>query len=146
MSIIERPEKTAPQVPDELELIPTLPVKPVDRQAVLRRAADLVDEHGYLGGVLGCRGEGFCLLGAVAQAGIDMGYVGTPGTIPEDLPGNQGYTWTAELIGVEDDWAYEWSDDLGYSKGDDKARGVLSARLRELADGMPWPTETDEED
>lgn len=103
-------------------------VAPVTTSDVLNRAADLLEEQGWMRGVQGLPHRQWyagrrplvplCYLGSIVQAGLDLG-VGPKGGF---------YFWAANTVGEPWDAATRWNDARG------RTREEVIARLREAAD------------
>jgi hypothetical protein len=96
---------------------------------VLVRAADLLEEHGWVQGRIGALGEGFCAVGATEQAARDLG-------VPSSTNAVVGLTY---FVGTPFDAEVEnlamrflngaWNDRPGRTKAE------VVARLRDAARG-----------
>lgn len=129
-------------VVDPLELIPTLPREPITRRDVLLRAAQVIEQKGWIVGANGMHADETrrCILGAVGEA---LG--------ARTFLMNSGHEWycheqTVNLIGVNYRMATSFNDRLptGGFRGrkTKRSQARVAAVLRSLADGATWERAT----
>lgn len=137
MTITEAPERTLRDDPYDPEV----------RRAVLLRAAEIQEEHGYGagGGAMPCEKEWAgptCLLGSIALARVNLGarppFSSRTG-ISHLADVEDAYGRSAEYLGVHEEAAYQWSD---YQAPKRYASREVARVLREMADGTSWERAT----
>lgn len=86
------------------------------RAAIFQRAADLIEEFGWKQGDYGSKEQaGFCMIGALAEARVDLGDIGRDSRVPKCYIGV-----TEDWLG--NDWNYQWNDEDGRTKDEVVAR------------------------
>lgn len=126
--------------------VPAVSDKEGYRREVLLKAAEIIEEHGWIDGAAGMDTHGpYCLLGAVARA------MGAP--VLENRIVGHGYSMDrpSRLLGDHSWMTYtNWNDCLaidprpkrGFLRKEIPASEIVTSTLRKLANGASWEEAT----